>query len=275
MLVINTLTYKSNSTVGFCPHCNRWLGSDNAIPVAENTWKDQEWIIKSVGELISCSPYLNIISTLEPFSLAFKLFLGRRFGGNSTAFAKELKMSRDSVAKYRMGTQHPQIATILKISALMGLSPLELLTGERTSLTERVSKIIELKTHRQRPSRKFDNDKVLNALRYIIDNEEPPPPSMAMVSKRLGYDHSYLIKRFPAECRTISDRYQQFRSEQAANRQKELSRQVRDIAKSLHEQGIYPSVSQMQKNLAGGMLLEKSMRTVLRATLKELGYTKD
>jgi hypothetical protein len=114
-----------------------------------------------------------------------------------------MQMHRTSMKALVVGAQLPQLGTIIKVGALLGLNPYDLLTGEHTNPPIEQAPI-DLQVHRQQPLRKFDKENVLKSLRRILEIDEFPPPSMASIAKRLGYDHSFLINHFPEECHAIS-----------------------------------------------------------------------
>ena len=72
-----------------------------------------------------------------------------------------------------------------------------------------------------------------------LKSQEIPPPTMREVARRLGYDQSYLLKRFRALCQAISKRCLDYRREKAARRTSELCDEIRRVTLEIHKiQGI-------------------------------------
>jgi len=201
-------------------------------------------------------------------------YLKGEFEDNSASLARNLHMSAKSINQLAEGTQRPRLATVLKISAFMGESPLELITGSSPNDSNRQKWYLNVGNNAQQRHRKLDSDSILQVLKQSLESGENPPPPMVAVAERLGYDQSFLLRRFPAECHAISALYLQFRSQEAEKRVKELCCQVQDIARNLHKQGIYPSQYQIRKHVSVGTFKERSIRDAYHAVLKELGYQK-
>lgn len=59
----------------------------------------------------------------------------------------------------------------------------------------------------------FEAEKLRMALEAVLAGDECPPPSMAVVARRLQYTHTYLIKLFPDLCRLISERHRGYQQD--------------------------------------------------------------
>jgi hypothetical protein len=149
-----------------------------------------------------------------------------------------------TVRDIRDGAQLPTLATLLRLCAFFGVAPADLI-ARGAELTPRADALPQAvaKSERVRRStpRRVDLEALTKALAYELRSMEKPPVSMAAVARRLGYDHAYLLGRFPGLCRTISARYDAFRASQKATRSWRIHRQVHEATLALHQQGRYPS----------------------------------
>lgn len=119
--------------------------------------------------------------------------------------------------------------------------------------------------------RRFDANAIEQALEEAL--REDPPPSMRQVAKRLGYDPSHVYKRFPQLCRAISQRRQLGQTKNKNLRLQKDRDELREAMYKLHEQGLYPSQTQLQKVLSKpGVLRDAQMRAAWYEVLQELGW---
>jgi AraC-like DNA-binding protein len=121
--------------------------------------------------------------------------------------------------------------------------------------------------------RRFDSERVQQALEAVLQISEGDPPSMAMVARSLGYSPSKLRKYFPELCRAISQRYKDAQASKRVQRVRLISIEVRDIVFTIHEQGRYPSKRQVAKFLKNSAVLrEPEIKSVWKAVVQELGW---
>lgn len=117
----------------------------------------------------------------------------------------------------------------------------------------------------------FDEEAVQQKLLDILQSDVDLPRSMAKVADALGYDHPYLIKKFPHLTQQISERYatyvQQKRQEILALRKQELESTIL----KLHAAGIYPSHRRLKKEYRSKMRWRSSQQ-VIKHVLHKLGY---
>jgi hypothetical protein len=212
----------AHSRTGFCPHCNRWLGSAERIPAEENILGSHGWITDTIGQMLQHTVRLTTPPKSVYFAPALMNHLEEKCASNVSALARQLNMSPKSVRQLADGRQRPQLGTILKVSSLLATMPIDLLTGNHKSPSDIISPAINLTSNKQRPHRRFDRSHIRELLQHSLDSAESPPPSMASVAKRLGYNQSFLYRHFPDRCRAISARHSRFRSEEADRRAKEL-----------------------------------------------------
>ena len=79
--------------------------------------------------------------------------------------------------------------------------------------------------------------------------EETPPPSLTAVYSRFGVTESIVNTSFPELRREIGLRHLQYQRQQAQGRRDEVRAETREIVRTLHAQGICPSVTRVTSQL--------------------------
>ncbi len=265
----------SNGAVGFCPYCNRWLGSaDQKQPVDYGILKSQQIINASIGEMIAASSSSLLFTPHKAnISLLVKRFIDESLDGNAKALADVLKMHHKSIYEIRDGTQLPQLSTLLRLSEVVDIRPLQILTEDISSLILKRFKPSNDGNVRllKKKHYKFDEAATREMLETVIANEEMPPPSMAKVSQRLGYDHSFLSNHLPEQCSIISERHRQYQAARKKARLDQYCERIRQVTTDIHSQGKYPSYKQVSK-IVPALFKEPLVREAYHNTMAELGY---
>jgi hypothetical protein len=162
------------------------------------------------------------------------------------------------------------------MSKLFGTSPLELLMKDVSQLnfpqpnTESTSERLYPKG---KSPRKFDREAVRLQLQAIISAETDPPLFMGDVAQQIGFDHSFLLKRLPDECRQISERYSAFQSLRSNTRRNHDCEIVIQATLDLHEGGVRPNPKQMKPEIRV-LLKDELVRQAYRTLMQTLGYRK-
>jgi len=74
------------------------------------------------------------------------------------------------------------------------------------------------------------------ALEEVLKSNEYPPLSLKAVEEKLGYCRQALRKYFPDVCRTISQRYAEYKNVCAVQKKEQIRQQIRQAAFELHAQ---------------------------------------
>jgi hypothetical protein len=109
-------------------------------------------------------------------------------------------------------------------------------------------------------------------LNTIVNKDEFPPPSVKNVASRLEYDRRLLSRRFPVQCKILSERYLAYQKKKGQKRIEKITQEVRDITISLFSKGIYPSRRKVEELVSiPGVIKEEAIRQAWHQQLEELG----
>lgn len=263
---------------GYCPKCHRWLAyfskkMKSFQQLADEEWQWQHWVEQTLGELLSTTPMVSVSPCRERIATTIATYLDVLMQGNQSELARRLNMNLSSIREWLQGSQLPHLGNLLRICFLFETTPLSLFTGNALQRilpqTNPQKRVPGERTQRQ--MRRFDTKCIQQALEGAL--QENPPPSMREVAQRLKYDPSHVYKYFPDLCQAISRRYQTHRAEQREARLQRTGDEIRVVMRRLHEQGQYPSWTQIRKMLTRpGVAREPEIRDIRRETLKELGW---
>lgn len=130
---------------------------------------------------------------------------------------------------------------------------------------------IALKRNRVRVRRR---QRLARMLKKALDAKHPQP--IHALAKRIGGSYGWLYKTFPLEVSQLSARYQAFKKQSVVIRKAAAADRTRAIAYKLHEQGEYPSVRKVFKELGWKRTRERDeyVREVLTDVRNQLGLTK-
>jgi len=260
---------------GYCTHCDRWLGHpvvlEDCRPMHRNEQEWQIWVQQAVGEMLTAAPGSLSIPSQEAFATTISTHVNEAIEGNYSEFARRVRFHRRTVWEWAQGLQVPQLDALLQICSYFGTPPVLLFTSNSQEV-EQVQKNlrgIELTAAQpRRQFRRFETEKLRDALEQILRNEEYPPPSMREVAQRLNYDQSHLRKHFPNLCCTISSRYLAYRCEQRQRRLQGMSDQVQQLVQTLRKHNGSLSERQVGKMIGKrGIFKENEARAALKSFL--------
>jgi transcriptional regulator with XRE-family HTH domain len=264
------LTPRSQS--GYCTHCNRWLGmplhseAGRAISSYEQEW--QIWVGKAVGELLAAVPSFPSIPSQVVFSMGISAHVNGAMEGNFSEFARRVQFHRRTVWEWAQGLQVPKLDALLHICSYFGTTPTDLLMGNFHEIVQIKKDIFGKKPITEQPHRqfrRFEAEKLRDALEQVLQSEEYPPPSMREVAQRLNYDQSHLRKHFPDLCEVISARYLAYQQRRRLDRLRKMNDQVQQAAEILQEQAGSLSERQVGKMIGKrGIFKEEEVRASLK-----------
>lgn len=138
----------------------------------------------------------------------------------------------------------------------------------QVQVTTEVTNTLAIKRYRR-----FDSERVRQALEEVLQISESDPPSMSAVAQSLNYPPSKLHKYFPDLCQAISNRYKEARATKRVQRLELICTEVRDIIFAIHEKGCYPSRKQVAKYLkTSAVFKETEVRAAWKEAVQILGW---
>jgi hypothetical protein len=109
--------------------------------------------------------------------------------------------------------------------------------------------------------RKLHLYEVQTQLQRFIESDRPQ--RLVDIANQLKLSRSSLYQLFPQHCRLIADRYGSYLQRNRSLRKEALRSQVKGIAKNLHDNGVYPSVREVEKHLTEPMTLRSSSAALI------------
>lgn len=114
---------------------------------------------------------------------------------------------------------------------------------------------------------------LLRSIKAIADGDEYPPPRIADVCRRLKTADNTIKKLAPESYMKISNRFSEYKRNLSEASKRRFSEEIKIIAKSIHEEGNYPSFPKVAERLSSpSRMVREDARIVLREVQRELGY---
>lgn len=221
---------------GYCAWCDRWLGSrlpdETCPPTVSEEVRWHRWVESAVSELLVVAPRLS--SELRRSNIAVSV--EKVMNGNQLALARRIQVTQASVWQWLEGESIPQLGTLLRICFHLDVSPLSFLTGRVETPSHQKEPLVPqpMKKPMARQHKRFDVERMRSILEAALCSTEEPPPSMADITRSLGYDQANFRRYFPELCRAISRRYLNYLSKTRLERIQKLCEEVRQVTLSLH-----------------------------------------
>lgn len=268
---------------GHCSYCQQWLGASpkgrasgfKEPDQVELGW--QRWVAEAVGELLAAAPSLSTVLhkdiLAQNLSICYQHVAQRKLA----RLVDTIRVYKTTLRKWLCGQRVPQFELLLRLCYSFSVSPLEVMTLERVAPGARQVRPLpegDFLPRRRVHARPFDPNAMAHALEAILASDEEPPPSVAEVAKRFGYDNAYLAQRLPIQCRAISARFQAYQKANRARKLQQLCAEVRQATLSIGAQGVYPSTTKVAASLdRRWYLCSPEAKTAWRQALQELGWT--
>lgn len=263
-----------NSRLGYCSHCEQWLGSDRR----KNICTAKDWNLRkanNIGEILATNSQISESFHKDRISNSFQNCIEQVTEGNITAFARLTKFPKNQVWEWANGKVTPQLDVLLRISYLMGLSLLDFMTQDdfKACCLRTTEQSGTRKT--KRGKQKFNYSVAEADLLKFISDASTTPMSLSAIAKQLGYHRRTLTNNFPELCKKISANYLEHQRSLRIKRIKECCEDVEQAVIKLNSEGIYPSEASVAKILSRpGNLREREVREALSKARKKLGMNK-
>lgn len=266
-----------NSRIGYCSHCHHWLGSFEGQVTSESHLADLEWLIwasHTVGELIAQIPDFSISLPTTTVAQSIQIVVNITHKGNIAAFARSLRLPKNTVWMWHQGKATPRLDVLLKICRGLGISLIDFLTLKDQSVESLNLHLQKLPSHTsqsRKPRQVFDFYQVHSALQAILLSDEQPPPNLQQVADRLGHDRRVIFQHFPDLCQSISARYRYHVSSIRAKAVDDCCQQVKAIVVQLYQDGEFPSEARVSSLLPKpGYFRYQQVRSAFKQIRQEL-----
>lgn len=217
-------TVQSRYLPGFCSYCQAWLGASRVRPAVEGSsaaitdLNGELWAADQIGHLIAAAPSLPAAPVRQNVTAAIKHCCNILMEGNGRILSHLLGMSNMAGRDWCRGTSVPSLNTLVKLSYLTRVPLLRLLTdptGVRDHLIRHPIEISAGQRLAKRPPIRPNSpawQKVCEQMKAAV--KETPPPSLADVTRRLGYRHiDSLQTKFPELSKQIAANHRGFKKE--------------------------------------------------------------
>ena len=281
------LGYRSRP--GHCAHCGGWLGNPGAESgtaeeklVMNGAVRSHAWIFDALGELIAATPSLprrpQREGLLRSIEVAFRLASLRKITINRGNWTRYFGLASGTILVWRQGQMPPSLWCLLEVCREMGISPLQLVRGEiDENDTDAAAPEAPADIGLERPPiqhTRIDPVVIRRALEAVLASDAPPP-SMRLVTDRLGQTLVNLHHYFPELCRAIASRHRSYEEARDARTRTRMRETVREAAIALTHSGLYPSASHIADVLGDrNVMRSHTAQAVWREVLSDLGWNR-
>ncbi|MDJ0682834.1 MAG: helix-turn-helix domain-containing protein [Xenococcaceae cyanobacterium MO_167.B52] len=265
---------------GYCSNCGKWLGKQEkhcSYLVNKNLEKELNWhlwVANNLSELLVQNSLSHIFFSKEIVSKSLLVYAQKNNEGNIAAFARQLKMPKNTVWLWCKGKNQPSLEMLLRICYCLEISVWDFLTQENFTKSElkisSVSSPPQLKSKAK--GKTLDLDKMQKYLERVLDKQNTSPISMVQVAKESSFNRRTLYLHFPELCQKIAAKYSQYRTTMHKKAIKESCEEVRKTVYQLHSEGKFPSEQRVVKRISKpGFLRYKIVKQSFFKARKDLG----
>lgn len=255
--------YNTSSRVGYCYHCNHWLGSDKPD---SNSYADfNEWDIWRIDNIGS------ILTDIRNINLSAKSCLSRNIleilnltGFSRAQLGKEIGVSPSSIRDWAIFYKKPTLNSVLLLGYILQLPLSKLLFTDINSSSINITSFKEVPNPK---TPKVGYSKLKRSIKKAISSTELVSVNRLMI--KFGVKRTTIKRHFPREYNLLIQKNNKQKEEIALERES----QIRDTMISLNERGVFPNRSKVMRELGKQFVFTERYRKVWRGTLRELGYT--
>jgi AraC-like DNA-binding protein len=269
------------STPGYCPKCKVCFAEGGNTLRAFGKGEVKEWDLfaaKSACEIINKSSQLCKSPERNIFSENISFLIERAASGSVHRFTKLVQAGHDSTFRgWRDGKTAPQLPRFLLVCYRFGITPLKLLFDKLSNDLSPTLLSINYNLNREvlKRLRKHNFPQLQQRLEQIIGSNDFPPPSLAAVSRQLGYSLSGLSRSFPQLSKAISERYWTYVRKRKLRRRVEIEENLTAVIRALHVAGEVATASKISARLQKpNWLMEPWIREECARILKNLEILK-
>lgn len=197
---------------GHCSRCQRWLGATGNSkkkrrgeePVSLAGSRQQLSYVDIIGELLSVSPSLTSVLTIEKFGANISQYIKNNACGSINLFSDYVQIWSGTIRRLTKREIKLSLEMLCRLCFRLGISPFSLFSKPPTQVTiEQPSEVCLPKAINLKGIVPWN--KVNDYLHVVL--KETPPPSLEAVGRRMGYYPPRLKSHFPKLCKKIASRY--------------------------------------------------------------------
>ncbi|MDQ3816236.1 MAG: hypothetical protein M3362_00930 [Acidobacteriota bacterium] len=176
----------------------------------------QSWITEQLCTLLASTPTIETPPKKEAVTKSIKLCIGGIAGMRESCFARTIGVPQSTVSDWQRQGNVPQLEKLLRIARFTQIPLLNILVGydcnQHTATAGEGSIYKQQPKALRRPYKsrtRIDIEKVKIALEAALSIEITP--SLQEVARSLSYSSTALAKHFPVDCKSLSEKYKQWR----------------------------------------------------------------
>ncbi len=182
--------------------------------------------------------------------------------GSSVALARSIRASKGQVSDWLRGKVLPTLENLWWLSVAADLDLVAHLTAN--DLQEPVGPRVEMA--RDRRAREPVSWERVEAMLSDATVEEPPP-SLAVIYRRIGHAQRSIRTQFPELCAAIRARHKAWRADQTAARERAATVAVEQAVRDLTVEGKRPSRREVERKLGTLSIREPKVSRIWRETI--------
>ncbi len=258
-------TYGPLGRVGYCYHCNHWLGNYNEDYYSYSELKNFDiWAFDNIGSILSNIPKLSLsdescLSKNISEILEFTGFSQQKLGDR-------IAVTSESIHNWIIGSKKPPLSSVLLLSYKFGLHVSELLFEKINSNNININiKNLKVEPRPEKPN--IDFNELQLAIKKALTSAELI--SITSLAKKNGVKLETIKRHFPREYHLLIQKNKRQKEETALRKEE----QIREKMIALNEKGKFPSISRVTHGLGIYSKMSERYRKTWESTLRELGYS--
>lgn len=261
---------------GYCPHCFTSLDQD-ALKITSISQK-LDWYLfvnRNLEDLILLNQQqISTNNFKTQICKHLNLINDQYFLGSVPNFSRYLDVPKSTLNYWLNGKSTPSLDYMLKISFKLNIKILDFLL-ESQKLDVKIFQIKGKKSNTKKISRKpLNHSAIEKKLTELLSHGLPI--SMKLAAKIVGHDRRVLYRKFPLQCKQISNRYKEYIKERSEQRIKQLKAEINQVFHLLINEGFYPSRRKIEDKLnKKGVLKEKVLQDYWKFLLAKSGFSKE
>jgi DNA-binding phage protein len=210
---------RQNSRVGYCHHCNTWLGTCygnkliNDDRYSEEDWDWRVWKSQVLAELIANITAQEQVLSRTHLQSALHAFVIDCAEGNMSTLARWLDIDVQTIWSWIHGNSVPQLAQLLCVCSRLGISPLAVFTHQPDITRSFDAKAVAQQSESPYAVAPRTSISRPEEIKTALENalHEEPPVSFSAVARQIGKSRKAIKYQFKEECEAIIDRYHEWR----------------------------------------------------------------